>query len=192
MDWSDFRDKFDPAQFHRNAGPEVKWIVEHLRREERRVLDVGCLDSGLMDLLGNDLEVFGVDTRPVSHGMASRVDIRNVKDFYGTTFTAIVFLSTLEHIGLRCYGNKDLDEDGDRHALESAELLLSPGGRVLITAPYDEFAIGKMRNQELWERRYNYKTMMFLASCTSLKVVEYIENTANEHAFMMLEKEASK
>jgi hypothetical protein len=62
-------------------------------------------------------------------------------------YDAVLFLSTLEHIGLPTYG-QPLVRCGDRLALDVASRLLSPGGKVIATLP-----AGRSR-MATWYRQY--------------------------------------
>jgi len=182
MSWELVKDKFNPRAFHRNAVHEVKWIAEHVRWDDYAVLDVGCMDSGLLDLLPSlsSGTITGIDIRG-----QNPMDIRH-PSFKPATFSAIIFLSTIEHIGLDCYGNKELSTHGDADALTVAGKLLGPGGRILVTMPWDDVGVGGTRNSVLWERRYNYAAAMELVAFSELDLVEYLEDRRNEIICMEL------
>ncbi|MBU2249738.1 MAG: hypothetical protein KKD77_23530 [Gammaproteobacteria bacterium] len=189
MNWHHIRQRFDPTAFHNNAEPEVKWIVEHLRGNERLVLDVGCLDSGLLSLLLPAFPLMvGIDIRRGAEmgTMTKRMDIRKPEFTGDTKFDAIIFLSTLEHIGLDCYGNRWFSLQGDGQALSMSRWLLSKDGRILVTAPFNAEAKGRCLGEVLWERRYNHATAMDLVYNSGLTVVEYLEDRKNEIICMEL------
>ena len=189
MDWSNVRKHFYPAAYHQNAEPEVKWIMEHMSREMGTALDVGCLDSGLLSLLLPVLPgAIGIDIRRAAEmsTFTRRMDIRKPEFASDTKFNAIIFLSTLEHIGLDCYGNKWLSQNGDGQALSMSRWLLSKDGRILVTAPFNAEAKGRCRGEVLWERRYNHATAMDLVYNSGLTVVEYLEDRKNEIICMEL------
>jgi len=188
MNWCKERKRFDPAAYHRNAEPEVKWIVEHLSGSEDRILDVGCLDSGLLDMLGFTCPgIVGIDIRRMTGGTkyVKEMDIRKPEFAENIRFDAIIFLSTLEHIGLDCYGNKWLSP-GDGQALAVSRWLLSKDGHILVAAPFNAEAKGRCRGEVLWERRYNHATAMDLVYNSGLTVVEYLEDRKNEIICMEL------
>jgi len=191
MNWETVKDRFDPAAFHFNALPEVKWIMEHLTGNECLVLDVGCLDSGLMDMMQPECCAIGIDIRKATGSRhVVRGDIRTVQ-FSGAMFDAIVFLSTIEHIGLDCYGNKAMSRRGDSEALLACEDILTPDGKVLITMPYHPESAGRHRGGVLWERRYCYETAMSsLVAPSSLTLMEYTERREDEIICMELVRKA--
>jgi len=188
MNWCKECKRFDPAAYHRNAEHEVKWIVEHLSGKERRILDVGCLDSGLLDMLGFIYRgIIGIDIRRLTGASkyVKLMDIRKPEFAADVRFDAIIFLSTLEHIGLDCYGNKWLGP-GDGQALAVSRALLSKAGHILVTMPFHVESEGRYRGGVLWERRYNYTSAMWLAYNAGLTVVEYLEDRRNELVCMEL------
>lgn len=189
MNWHHISKRYDPAAYHYNAKHEVKWIVEHLRSDERLLLDVGCLDSGLLDMLGFTYHgIIGIDIRRLTGGskFVKQMDIRQPTFTKGVRFDAIIFLSTLEHIGLNCYGNKWLSPQGDGQALSMSRYLLAEDGHILVTMPWNAESQGRSRGGNLWERRYNHTSAMALVYNSGLDVVEYVEDRRNEIICMEL------
>lgn len=164
MDWSLI--KFYPNDFNTDRESEVKWVVENLNGGER-LLDVGCLDSKFAELmLPYYNEVWGIDIRtkddrgksehkPYNFVVGSIINY----DFGGVLFDDITFISTLEHIGLDYYTNKDIDFGADKKALDSCYNILKPSGRILVTVPYSDSSDGRYIDNILWERNYSDKSL---------------------------------
>lgn len=188
MDWHIVKRRYDPGLFHYNAEPEVKWIVEHISMDDGLILDVGCLDSGLLELVGMHCpRILGIDTRKPNNPARpiKRMDIRQPA-LSGLKFSLIIFLSTLEHVGLNCYGNIGLSDRGDVEALVSCKDLLTRDGRILVTVPFDAQAQGRSRDGSIWERRYNHTAVTDLVAAAGLSITEYLEDRRNEIVCMEL------
>jgi 2-polyprenyl-3-methyl-5-hydroxy-6-metoxy-1,4-benzoquinol methylase len=103
------------------------------------VLDVGSSGSilpGIVASLGNRVTCIDVREWPVQ--------VKNLKfkkcdlldcDIPKGSFDAVTCVSTVEHIGLGRYGDKE-DPDGDVKGLALLREFLKPGGLLILTAPF--------------------------------------------------------
>jgi SAM-dependent methyltransferase len=120
---------------------EVPWALQRVG-SARRVLDVGCSTSSYLADLAREKprrrrRVYGLDPD------APRA-IRNVGIVKGTvvappfppgSFDLILCISTVEHIGLPIYGQREFPH-GDTLAIRHMRRVLAPGGRLLLTVPF--------------------------------------------------------
>lgn len=105
-----------------------------------RVLEVGCAEGDAIGPLKRarpDLHVTGIDWRDVQRPAADRVVCGDVLtyDFEPESFDAVIAVSTLEHIGLKSYGDPD-DPNGDTHALQRMASWVKPDGWIYFDVPY--------------------------------------------------------
>ena len=107
------------------------------------ILDVGATDSLLMfEILKRGYMPIGIDLRPYhvtlpKNSCFYRGDITtpNLKEFFKKyPIYMAVALSTIEHIGLPCYGGPIIS-NGDRLAIENIHSILDDNGLFIITIP---------------------------------------------------------
>lgn len=161
MEWNLIKPKFNTKDFNLGRKAEVKWVVENLRGGGN-LLDVGCLDSKFTDLMLPFYDdVWGIDIRefddrdhndPKPYNFVRGNIINYEFDFL---FDEITLISTLEHIGLLYYTNKNLDLGSDKKTLDACCKILKPNGRILVTIPYSEARKGRYINNVMWERKYS-------------------------------------
>ncbi|MGB9684418.1 MAG: class I SAM-dependent methyltransferase [Candidatus Bathyarchaeales archaeon] len=136
---------------------EYLWLWDMLELEGD-ILDVGCVDSKLAETLaklGVFKEVWGIDIRPYPNAPFRFIqeDIRRTS-LPTEYFDQIVAISTIEHVGMNCYGNSWIDPvHGDRMAILEMYRILADGGDMYITLPYGN-SIG-----DYWIRYYNKNTL---------------------------------
>jgi hypothetical protein len=104
------------------------------------ILDFGCCESKLGNVLGQlGYKSYGIDINDyigVGPTFNFIKDDINSHDFGNIKFDAVVAISTLEHIGLPAYGQKDINEDNDIHSMNKIYYYLSKKGHIILTAPY--------------------------------------------------------
>ncbi len=153
------------GNFNLGTVPELQWVLENIRYCGV-ALDVGCHESRLGDFLVDYYdEVFGIDINEQScwgdfSNRKFKLLVGDVRNYvFNRTFDDIVFMSSLEHIGLDAYHNTWVDPNGDRQALLSARQLLSDGGLIYVTVPYGNWNAGKSRWGDNWMRVYTEEAL---------------------------------
>jgi SAM-dependent methyltransferase len=122
------------------------------------ILDVGCCESRLAEtlaILDAFKEVWGIDIRPYPNAPFRFIqeDIRRTS-LPTRYFDQIVAISTIEHVGMKAYGNSWLDPVyGDRMAVLEMFRILKDNGYMYITLPYGK-SLG-----DYWIRYYNRTTL---------------------------------
>ena len=122
---------------------EVPYAFQALSRvePEAAVLDVGATESTLcLSLATLGYNVTAIDPRPnpLSHERL-RIVVGNIEDWDpGTTFEAVVCLSTIEHIGTGDYGQEASERRVDLEAMKRMRELMSPGGLLVLTTAVGE------------------------------------------------------
>lgn len=144
---------------------EIPFVHRHLPFPfTGRALDVGCRESQMaFEMASLGFETWAIDIReaPVRFpGVRfTRGDIRSTP-FENESFDVVVALSTIEHIGLIAYENRDYDEAGDAHAFREIHRILKPTGKLLLTIPFGA------RGKNDWYRVYDYEALHnLLAGC---------------------------
>ena len=124
----------------------------------RRVLDVGgCESLVALHLASSGCEVTAVDPRVYGFTHPRlRVITAGIEDMQkGELFDAVIFLSTIEHIGIGAYGLAERNAD-DRSAMAAARGMLSPQGVIVLTVPYG------LSGSSAFERTYSRATLLEL------------------------------
>lgn len=130
-----------PVHFYRYPTErviEIPWALSQIP-QTGHILDIGsCEATYLQSIITHGRKLSCLDVRPCIE------DIPPDATFYAETilgnqlpphqFDAVIFLSTLEHLGLPCYGQIPILH-ADRLALIEAKRLLKSGGRLIVTVP---------------------------------------------------------
>ncbi|HEU4328966.1 MAG TPA: methyltransferase domain-containing protein [Roseiflexaceae bacterium] len=131
---------------------EIPWALMQLP-QSGLILDVGSCDATYLQVIhqpGRNLHC--LDPRDcrgeIPHGAVFYNQNLIGNDLPGKTYDAVLLISTLEHIGLPCYGHTPFP-DGDRMALAEAWRLLKPEGVLIVTVPVGQ---AKMAT---WYRQYS-------------------------------------
>jgi SAM-dependent methyltransferase len=131
---------------------EIPFVLHAvLATDSRRVLDVGCRESLIpIHLASMGCDVTGLDPRPYGFAHPNLLFVQaGIEHFYTEIpFDAVIFLSTIEHIGVGSYGQAS-DGRGDMIAMASARRLLRPGGRIILTVPFGRVGVNE------FERTYD-------------------------------------
>jgi Caenorhabditis protein of unknown function, DUF268 len=131
---------------------EIPWALSQLP-QRGTILDIGSCDASYLQIIQqNSRELHCVDPRDCP------VNIPTGATFYRqsiigntlprTKFDAVLLLSTIEHIGLPCYGNQPFS-DGDYLTIAEIWSLLQPDGCLIMTVPAGQ---GKIAS---WYRQYS-------------------------------------
>ena len=130
-------------------------LPRHIRREVK-ILDVGCCESNLSRVLAElGFDVYGIDIRYCDIAPARLVQ-NNVLtvDFDSEMFNIVIAVSTVEHVGLDCYGQNIIDHDGDVKTMDRIWRWLCSNGIAIVTVPF-----GKPHHPEWFERVYNFENI---------------------------------
>ncbi len=106
-----------------------------------RVLEIGCAEADWltpMKATRPDLHLTGIDVRDCKRPGADVLIQGDVltHEFPAGAFEAVVFISSLEHIGLTHYGDP-ADADGDLATMQRVHRWLKPGGVVYFDVPWN-------------------------------------------------------
>lgn len=118
---------------------ETPLIISNINIPKAQILDVGSNES-LMPLhlaaVGHAVTALDLNFYEYKHPNVTFLqgDICKVK-LPKEQFDYVTFLSTLEHIGLGAYGEKQF-ERGDEQALRNVYSSLKTGGRLMISVPF--------------------------------------------------------
>jgi SAM-dependent methyltransferase len=113
---------------------------------QKKLLDIGSVGSAFpLRMAGNGFEVTCLDPT-ATPGLVDGVrilrgDIRNTT-LPESSIDLITCISTLEHIGLAGrYGIQTADPEGETLAMREMARLLRPGGRLILTVPFGQYAM---------------------------------------------------
>ena len=133
-----------PANTERVA--EYGFALRQLTSGSGRLMDIGSSDSLFPYLLadkGFNVTCLDPIAKPSNDPRIEIMegDIRKTSLSEGQ-FDVITCISTLEHIGLPGrYGITEADPDGERNAMKEMHRLLKPGGRLILTVPFGQYAM---------------------------------------------------
>jgi len=163
--------------------------------KESKILDLGCCYSKIsLQLASLGCKVTGVDLNKYNYRHPNfefiRKDFLEV-DFPDDYFDCVLSVSTIEHIGLDCYGGKVI-EGGDKKTVEKIYRILKKGGKFIITVPfgkaklmegqrvYDENLLGQLLSsfQIEKEKYFSYKEGSWLSAEKSfLADIDFSDNS---------------
>lgn len=137
-----YRKTCDISLYGRSRCHEYAWIFENLEKKGC-VLDIGCLESDLgNNLVNTELEVYGIDLRNPKEYWNKEIkytfikgDIRNSL-FRDNFFNQVIAVSSIEHVGLVGYTNKQIEDDGDVKTIKEVKRILKLDGIFLLTFPF--------------------------------------------------------
>jgi SAM-dependent methyltransferase len=120
---------------------ELPYVLRALARVPAggTVLDVGASESLVSILLASlGYDVTAIDPRPypLSHPRLEIVTGEVQHWEPPRTFDAVICLSTIEHIGLGAYGEKEGGERADLQAMKRIRDCTAPGGILVLTTPF--------------------------------------------------------
>jgi len=170
---------------------EIPFVFNCLSDEPKTILDVGCIDSHLLEVF-NEVghNAWGVDIRPApGRKNFTEADGRDLP-FTDNKFDIATCISTLEHIGLvkTPYETDEVeDADGDIKTMREMERVVKKDGLLIITIPYGLCDT----NLTDWIRFYNLSRLKeLIGDLDVLKMDFYVR--INDKWRLATELEASK
>lgn len=130
------------------------------------VLDVGCVSSRLpIQLASLGFEVYGIDLGdyPCRHPKFHFYKVNLFEWTPPRKFDIVIFLSTLEHLGLGVYGEKkQADENTDKKAIDRVYEWMPTGGQLLVSVPFGKLEVtGKHRIYDSTRLRFVFPENKF-------------------------------
>jgi hypothetical protein len=118
---------------------EYQWVWEQLPYPSGRILDVGCCETAFAyELAKYGFTVDAIDIREYKFKHENLNSLK--KDFFDfkpdKPYDVTIAISTLEHLGLKHYGNTRLYEKGWFRGIQHMYDMTDKYGLVLITMPY--------------------------------------------------------
>ena len=131
---------------------EVPWALMQLP-QSGIILDIGSCDATYLSIIQqSDRILHCLDLRDCSAEIPRGAVFHHQSiignDLPRQHFDAVLLLSTLEHIGLPCYGQAPF-ADGDKLALAEVWEVLKPGGLAIVTVPAGQAKVAS------WYRQYS-------------------------------------
>lgn len=129
---------------------EIPFALASIRElpPDSLILDIGSAESTLsISLACTGYQVISMDIRPypMKHPRITHV-VADVDEWKGPQrpLDAIFCISTLEHLGLNCYGYGSTKPGLDRKAMSLFAQWLKPGGQLVLTVPYGRRAVTEL------------------------------------------------
>lgn len=123
---------------------EIPFVMQNLPlNRDLSVLDIGCSESALsIHLASIGYRVTGLDMRPFPYVHPSfrfvRADVMNMS-FQDESFDVVTCISTLEHIGLGFYHDRQGFDDADSKAMKEIYRVLAKDGLLIISVPFGRY-----------------------------------------------------
>ncbi|MCL4380689.1 MAG: class I SAM-dependent methyltransferase [Candidatus Marsarchaeota archaeon] len=141
---------------------EVPFLFMNILPAPAKVLDIGCCEGIYpIQLAMMGYNVTGIDTRQYGFQHENfrfiKTDFLKLNEFKKESFDVILNISSVEHFGLKAYGNRNRDPDADSAAMQKIKELLKPGGQLIFTAPF-----GKKGRLLEFERIYDTHEINYL------------------------------
>ncbi len=132
---------------------EVPWLLTKLGKP-KRILDIGSAFAAyLEDLVATGAEeAIALDTRKmkVPFGVQTRRgSVTEMPEEWTNHFDLVTCISTIDHIGLKVYGN-EVEENLLERSVKEILRVVSPGGRLLLTVPFGKDCITHESKQRVF------------------------------------------
>lgn len=141
---------------------EYPFVFKNLQLDKGRILDVGCYYSILpIQLASLGFKVYAIDPQPYQLEHPNFVFVKGdiqKNNFKKNFFDVVTVVSTLEHIGLGYYLDKE-GTSGDKLAIREIGRILKKSGKLIMTIPYGKkFRITK--SQRMYDNK-SLKNLLF-------------------------------
>lgn len=168
---------------------EIPLVMQAIGRPRATILDVGCSESFLsLHLASMGHHVVGVD---INEYEFRHPFLRFVKgdifcvEFPADYFDYIVFLSTLEHIGLGAYGDAPRGDRADAQAIQRVHRWLKPEGRVVLSVPYGSLGT------TAFQRVYDEQSLHAVLKGFKVEVQRWFKGEDHRHWIEVSKEEAA-
>lgn len=152
---------------------EYAWVERNLPDKPSSLLNIGSRSDKTVEAFTiKGHTIVGIDILPDDREIENyEFRIGDLLDMhFDEKFDCIYAISSIEHSGLDCYKQTNVDANGDFKIVEKMFDLLKPGGIMLITIPYGKFTRGKdwrVYNKNRLTKLigdYNHSITFFLAT----------------------------
>ena len=155
---------------------EIPFVFANLRAPKgATVVDLGCFESRMsLELANRGYRVLASDLRPYPFAHPNLHVLTGdfaVAPIQNDSVDAVIAISTLEHIGLSCYG-KGSEKSSDHAVVRKIQSVLKRGGQFLLTVPFG------VRGQTGWYRVYDKQSLSMLLVDFELEKIEFYRRTA--------------
>jgi SAM-dependent methyltransferase len=139
--------------------PFIRSVFSNIK--DKYIADFGCVESTGISTdaynidKSNTLTYFDIMVHPKFQGRYIVADFLNPNFYKENSFDLGICVSVLEHIGLRMYNNKLID-NGETIALENIIKTIRPGGKLFVTVP----ASDTYQIIDGWIKSYTPKMLM--------------------------------
>lgn len=152
---------------------EEPFVFQSLNLEKKaKILDLGCCYSKVsLQFASLGYRTTGVDLNDYKYLHPNLRFVKGnflEKQFLNNYFDCVVAISTIEHIGLDCYGGP-LIEGGDQRTIKKIHRILKPGGIFIVTLPFGRKEMMKT------QRVYDGKSLGTLLGEFKIEKEEYYE-----------------
>lgn len=162
---------------------EIPFVINNIEiHNPCNVLSFGSFNDIVaieLSSLGCFVTAFDLERNVFSHPSFKSVIgdfLDTAKSFDDCSFNAAYALSSLEHVGLKVYGQRPV-EDGDKQVVKIIERLLKPDGQFILTVPFGRSGVYPKKKPTY--RKYDLKSLnVLLSSFESISINCYGDDSS--------------
>ena len=152
---------------------EYFWVLKNLEINGT-ILDVGCSESLFAQELCkiDSLDVYGIDIRKPEYApkFSFSEDDATSTHFENSFFDQITVISSIEHFGLKAYGNQKYDPDADQKTMHELRRILKNQGRIFVTVPFG-------KGKKSYYKKYDENNLRNLFTGFSIESIQFFKQT---------------